>query len=123
MIRDVIEFRRSGLACRRVAELDIPVQAWRAAMRHAGRREDARVHTFLVPPHLATPADRQEQVVYAVRTDPPPEIAVLPQGLLWRRVDQLDMPVDTFRAVMPPRVRDGRATAAAAPRWGFQRKP
>ena len=101
MIRDVIEFRRSGLACRRVAELDIPVQAWRAAMRHAGRRGDARVHTFLVPPHPATPADRPEQVVYAVRTDPPPEIAVLPQGLLWwRRVDQLDMPVDTFRAVM-----------------------
>ena len=57
MIRDVIEFRRSGLACRRVAELDIPVQAWRAAMRHAGRREDARVHTFLIPPHPATPAD------------------------------------------------------------------
>ena len=101
MIRDVIEFRRSGLACRRVAELDIPVQAWRAAMRHAGRRGDARVHTFLVPPHPATPADRPEQVVYAVRTNPPPEIAELPQGLLWwRRVDQLDMPVDTVRAVM-----------------------
>jgi len=101
VIRDVIEFRRSGLACRRVAELDIPVQAWRAAMRHAGRREGARVHTFLVPPHLATLADRPEQMVYAVRTDPPPEVAGLRQGLLWwRRVDQLDMPVDTFRAVM-----------------------
>ena len=47
------------------------------------------------------PADRPEQVVYAVRTNPPPEVAELPQGLLWwRRVDQLDMPVDTFRAVM-----------------------
>jgi hypothetical protein len=51
VIRDVVEFRRSGLACRRVAELKIPVEAWRAAMRHACRREDTPVHTFLVPPH------------------------------------------------------------------------
>ena len=38
MIRDVTEFRRTGVASRRVAELDIPVAAWRAAMCHASTR-------------------------------------------------------------------------------------
>jgi hypothetical protein len=99
VIRDVVEFRRCGLACRRVAELHIPVEAWRAAIRHAGRRADTPVHTFLLPPHLATPRDRQDQLVYAVRTDPPPDVAGLWQGLLWwRRVDQLAVPVGTVRA-------------------------
>jgi hypothetical protein len=101
VIRDVVDFRRSGLACRRVAELNIPVQAWRAAMRHAGRRADTPVHTFLVPRHLATAVDREDQVVYAVRTDPPPDAAGMEQGLLWwRPVDRLDMPVNTVRAAL-----------------------
>jgi hypothetical protein len=105
VIRDVVEFRRSGLACRRVAELNIPVQAWRAAMRHAARRADTPVHTFLVPPHLATAADREDQVVYAIRTDPPPDAppdaAGMEQRLLWwRPVDRLDMPVNTVRAAL-----------------------
>lgn len=100
MIRDVVEFHRSGLACRRVADLKIPVAAWRAAMRHAGRRENTPVHTFLVPPHFATAVDREDQVVYAVRTDPPPDAGGLEQRQLlwWRPVDQLDMPVDNIRA-------------------------
>jgi hypothetical protein len=101
VIRDVVEFRRCGLACRRVAELNIPIDAWRAAMRHTGRRADTPVHTFLIPPRLATAVDRQDRLVYAVRTAPPPEVAGLWQGLLWwRRVDELAMPVGTVRAAM-----------------------
>ena len=38
MIRDVAELRRTGVASRRVAELDIPATAWRAAMCHAVTR-------------------------------------------------------------------------------------
>jgi len=99
VIRDMVEFRRCGLGCRRVAQLNIPVEAWRAAMHHTGRRTDAPVHTFLVPPHLATAVDRQDQLVYAVRTDPPPDVTGLWHGLLWwRRVDQLAMPVRSVRA-------------------------
>jgi hypothetical protein len=101
VIRDVVEFRRHGLACRRVADLDIPVDAWRAAMRHAGRRADTPVHTFLVPPRPATAVDRQDRLVYAVRTDPAPDLAGLWQGLLWwRRVDELAMPLGTVRAAI-----------------------
>jgi hypothetical protein len=94
VISDVVEFRRCGLACRRVVELNIPVDAWRATMRHAGRRADTPVHPFLVPCRLATAVDRQDRLVYAVRTDPPPDVAGLWQGLLWWwRVDELAMPV------------------------------
>jgi hypothetical protein len=101
VIRDVVEFRRHGLACRRVAELNIPVDAWRAAMRHAGRHTDTPVHTFLLPPRPATAVDRQDRLVYAVRTDPPPDVAGLWQGLLWwRRVDELTMPLGTVRTAM-----------------------
>ena len=101
MILDVIEFRRYGLACRRVADLNIPVSAWRAAMRQAGRRLDAPVHTFLVPPRPATAVDRQDQLVYAVRTSPPPEVTGLSEGLLWwRRVDELAIPLSTARAAV-----------------------
>jgi hypothetical protein len=34
VIEDVAEFQRAGMLCRRVDELNIPVEAWRAAMRH-----------------------------------------------------------------------------------------
>jgi hypothetical protein len=101
VIRDVVEFRQAGLACRRVAELNIPVGAWRAAMRHAGDRAGTPVRTFLLPPHLGTAADREDQLVYAVRTDPPPDITGLQQGLLWwRPVDQLDTPIRTVRVAL-----------------------
>jgi hypothetical protein len=99
VIRDIAEFRRCGLACRRVAGLNIPVEAWRAAMRQAGWRADTPVQTFLVPSRLVTAIDREDQLVYAVRTHPPPCATGLWQGLLWwRRVDQLAMPVSTVRA-------------------------
>ena len=69
MIRDVTEFRRTGVASRRVTELDIPVAAWRAAMCHAGRRDCARVRTFLLPrtvdaddPRWRLELDRDESV-------------------------------------------------------------
>jgi len=101
VIRDVVEFRRAGLASRRVAELNIPVKAWRAAMRHAGGRAGTPVHTFLLPLHLATAVDREDQLVYAIRTDPPPDVTAQQQGLLWwRRVDQLDTPVRAVRAAL-----------------------
>jgi hypothetical protein len=101
VIRDVIEFRRSGLARRQTADLNISVEAWRAAIRHAGRRADTPVHTFLVPPQPATAVDREDQVVYAVRTDPPPDATGMEHRLLWwRPVDELEMPVGTLRAAM-----------------------
>jgi hypothetical protein len=100
MIRDVAEFRRTGLASRRVAELDIPVGAWRAAMCHAGRRDGARVRTFLLPPTINAD-DPPDQVVFAVRTDPPPDPAVQQHGLLrWWRVDELNMPFDRWRSAL-----------------------
>jgi hypothetical protein len=100
MIRDVTEFRRTGLATRRVTELDIPVAAWRAAMCHAGRQDSARVRTFLVPPTVDAD-DPRDQLVFAVRTDPPPDPAVQQQGLLrWWRVDELNMPFDRWRAAL-----------------------
>jgi hypothetical protein len=101
VIRDVVEFRRCGLACRRVAEMNVPVAAWRAAIRQAARRADTPVHTFLVPRRADTAAERQDQLVYAVRTDPPPDVTGAWQGLLWcRRVDELTMPVGAARAAM-----------------------
>jgi hypothetical protein len=47
MIRDITEFRRTGVASRRVTELHIPDRDEEAprAMCHAGRRDDARVRT------------------------------------------------------------------------------
>jgi hypothetical protein len=93
MIRDVIEFRGAGVVCRRVDTLDIPVGAWRAALRGAGRRDGTRIRTFL------TADGRRDQWVVAVRTDPPPEASA--RGLLsWRRVDELDMPLRSWRATL-----------------------
>ena len=100
MIRDVTEFRRTGVASRRVTELDIPVAAWRAAMCHAGRRDGARVRTFLLPRTIHAD-DPRDQLVFAVRTDPPPDPAVQQQGLLrWWRIDELNLPFDRWRAAL-----------------------
>jgi hypothetical protein len=100
MIRDVTEFRRTGVASRRVTELDIPVAAWRAAMCHAGRLDRARVRTFLLPP-TSDADDPHGQLVFAVRTDPPPDPAVQQQGLLrWWRVGELNMPFHRWRAAL-----------------------
>jgi hypothetical protein len=101
MIRDVVDFRETGLACRRVAELNIPVKAWRAAMRHAGGRAGTPVCTFLLPAHPTTIGDRQDQLIYAVRTHPAPDVTGQQQGLLWwRRVDQLDTPLRIVRVAL-----------------------
>jgi hypothetical protein len=100
VIRDIAEFSRSGVACRRIDELDVPVEAWRAAMSHAGRREGVRVRTFLIP---RTPPDagRGGQLVFAVRTDPLPDPAMQRQGLLrWWRTAELGMPFERWRAAL-----------------------
>ena len=100
MIRDVIEFRRTGVASRWVTELDVPVAVWRAAMCHAGRRDGGRVRTFLLPRTIDA-TDPRDQLVVAVRTDPPPDPAVQQQGLVrWWRIDELNMPFDRWRAAL-----------------------
>jgi hypothetical protein len=101
VIRDVLELRQVGVVCRRTDELEIPVGAWRAAMRRAGGREGARIRTFLVPSLVAEGDDPRDQLVYAVRTDPPPNAAAPRKGLLWwRLVNELGMPFPTWRAAM-----------------------
>jgi hypothetical protein len=108
MIPDVSEFRRSGVAGRLVSELDVPVAVWRAAMCHAGRQDGVRVRTFLVPLSLLGPGDPPRQMVFAVRTDPPPDPAAQKLGLLhWWRVDDLNMPFDRWRATLHHVARQG----------------
>lgn len=90
VIRDVTELRELGQVYRRVADLDVDLDTWRAGMRRAARREGIRIRTFVVepapsetiddltdglddllrhaPPDTASPA----ALVYAVRTDHPP---------------------------------------------------
>lgn len=62
MIRDVIEFRRSGVAGRLVSELDVPVVDWRAAMCHASRHDGVRTRTSLAPLNLLDEHDHFEQL-------------------------------------------------------------
>jgi hypothetical protein len=103
VIRDVTELREHGQVCRRVAALQVDPDTWRAGMRRAARREGMRIRTFvLAPPPAASsgnsdhadhlvdgpgadlPTDQQDPVdgngtehlgplVYAVRTDLPPD--------------------------------------------------
>jgi hypothetical protein len=107
MIRDIAEFRRLGVASRCVDELTVPVAAWRAAMCRAAREDGTRVRTFVVP----SAADgRWNQMVFAVRIDPPPSIVADQHGLLRRwRIDELGMPFRRWRAVMHKVARRQRA--------------
>ena len=108
VIRDVSEFRRTGVASRLVSELDVPVGAWRAAMCHAGHHDGVRLRTFLVPPNRVDPDDRPGQLVFAVRTDPPPDPAAQKLGLLhWWRVADLGIPFDRWRAELHRVARQG----------------
>jgi hypothetical protein len=107
MIRDIAEFRRLGVASRRVDELTVPVAAWRAAMCRAAREDGTRVRTFVVP---SVPDGRWNQMVFAVRIDPPPSIVADQHGLLRRwRIDELGMPFRRWRAVMHKVARRQRA--------------
>jgi hypothetical protein len=107
MIRDIAEFRRLGVASRRVDELTVPVEAWRAAMTRAAREDGTRVRTFVVP---SVPDGRWNQMVFAVRIDPPPSIVADQHGLLRRwRIDELGMPFRRWRAVMHKVARRQRA--------------
>lgn len=84
MIRDVLELRERGHVCRRVTELDVDVETWRAGMRRAARREGMRIRTFLVPSaplpvtdEAGAPLPDPVRLVYAVRTDLPVDRAEL----------------------------------------------
>jgi hypothetical protein len=109
MIRDVTDFRRTGVASRRVVELGIPVEAWRAAMCRTARRDGARVRTFLVPSPVAVD-DPVGRTVFAVRVDPPPD-PHSEQGrhVRWWRVDELRMPFRWWRGALHRVARRERA--------------
>jgi hypothetical protein len=102
VIRDVAEFRRTGVASRRVAELDVPVEVWRAAMCQVARQDGARVRTFVVPSTPSEPDDRPAgRMVFAVRVDPPPDrIGGQDRQVRWWRLDELGMPFDRWRAAL-----------------------
>lgn len=75
MIRDVAELRERGQVYRRVDELDIDVDTWRAGMRRAARREGMRIRTFVVEQtddERADDSSPRSDLVFAVRTDLPP---------------------------------------------------
>lgn len=81
MIRDVAELRERGQVYRRVDDLDIDVDTWRAGMRRSARREGMRIRTFVVE---QTDDERDDDssprsdLVFAVRTDLlPPDPAEL----------------------------------------------
>jgi hypothetical protein len=111
MIHDVAEFRRTGVASRQVAALDVPVASWRAAMCHAGRRDGVRVRTFLIPLNQVDPVDpddARDQLVFAIRTVPPPDPAAQILGLLhWWRIGDLTMPFDRWRTALHRAARQG----------------
>jgi hypothetical protein len=111
MIRDVAKFRRTGMVSRRVSELDLPIAAWRAAMCHAGRRDGTPVRTLLVPIGLVGPDGPWDHLVFAVRTDPPPDPAAQSQGVLrWWRVEDLGMPFGRWRAALHQVARQGNVS-------------
>lgn len=111
VIGDLLALRETGLVCRPVAELDVAVAAWRTAIRDTARSNGIRVRTFLIPPTRIAPTRGRPtggrprrppvQMVCAVRTD----VAADGPGartdpLWWRRVDDLPVPVATWRAVL-----------------------
>jgi hypothetical protein len=102
MIRDVAEFRRTGVASRRTDELNMPVEVWRAAMCRVARRDGARVRTFVVPSAGTGPDERFDgRMVFAVRVDPPLDREE-DRGaqVRCRRVDELGMPFPRWRATL-----------------------
>lgn len=64
MIRDVALLRSRGEVIRPLAELDIAVDDWRAAMRRTARAEGMRIRTLVTSLHGVP-------VAVAVRTDIP----------------------------------------------------
>lgn len=77
MIRDVAELCEHGQVERRVDELDVDVDTWRAGMRRAARHEGMRIRTFLVEP--ADPL-----------TDP--NVAATPRAEDWTSLGQIAAP-------------------------------
>jgi hypothetical protein len=75
VILDIAELRGLGQVYRRIDELDVDVDTWRAAMRRAARREGMRIRTFIVEKAAVRVDDEsapRSDVVFAVRTDLPP---------------------------------------------------
>lgn len=75
MIRDVAELRERGQVYRRVDELDVDVDTWRAGMRRSARREGMRIRTFVVEQtddQRDDDSSPRSDLVFAVRTDLPP---------------------------------------------------
>ena len=110
VIRDVLALREAGQVCRLVTELEMPAAAWRAAIRDGARLEGIRIRTVLIPsgrnaPACGEPTDHETdphlQIVCAVRTDVAPDA---PEGrtdrLWWRRVDDLPVTIETWRAML-----------------------
>lgn len=88
MIRDVAELRERGQVYRRVDELDVDVDTWRAGMRRSARREGMRIRTFVVEQtddQRDDDSSPRSDLVFAVRTDLPPpgpaELAAIVNGL------------------------------------------
>lgn len=81
VILDVAELRGLGQVWRRVDELDVDVDTWRAGMRRAARHEGMRIRTFIVEQTDDQRGDEsspRSDLVFAVRTDfPPPDPAEL----------------------------------------------
>jgi hypothetical protein len=118
VIRDVTELREQGQVCRRVADLEVDLDTWRAGMRHAARREGMRIRTVVVEP---APTDGTEDViddqgdglppdqpdaagpgplVYAVRTDLPPDLAKMAATMNQLATDRLGPTIEA--ALRPP---------------------
>jgi hypothetical protein len=81
VIREVAELRAFGQVCRRFAELDIDVDTGRAGMRRAARCGGMRIRTVVEATDTADYLDEHGcplaagALVYAVRTDLPPDRA------------------------------------------------
>jgi hypothetical protein len=100
MIRDVADFLRTGVAGRPVADLAMPVDAWRATMGQVARRNGARVRTVIVP-STAESGSQVGRMVFAIRVDPPPDpVAGRGGNVRWWRLADLRMPFSRWRTAL-----------------------
>lgn len=81
VIQDAAELRARGQVYRRVDELDVDVDTWRAGMRRMAQNEGMRIRTFLVladDDGSEEKSDSGSDLVFAVQTNfPPPTAAEL----------------------------------------------
>ena len=119
VIRDVSEFRRTGVASRLVSELDVPVEclAGRDVSRRAPRRRSATHLPRSAQPRRPGRSPRAAGVRRPHRPHPP-TLLTQKLGLLhWWRVADLGIPFDRWRAELHRVARQGpRATLPDLPR-------